>query len=113
MYQTLPRQDGSLEGLMKLDIPALVRKPTAENRNATQVRAFAARPNPGGRATSDTGLVLGVAVSMIAFLLIVMPAVAIVALVAWSFQPRRSTPAPGSQLDETLPGRISVAQVGA
>jgi hypothetical protein len=35
-------------------------------------------------------LVLGIAVSMIAFLLIVMPAVAIVALVAWSFQPRRA-----------------------
>jgi hypothetical protein len=35
-------------------------------------------------------LVLGVAVSVIAFLLIVMPAVAIVALVVWSFQPRRA-----------------------
>jgi hypothetical protein len=34
-------------------------------------------------------LVLGVAVSMIAFLLIVMPPVAIVALMAWFFQPRR------------------------
>jgi hypothetical protein len=35
-------------------------------------------------------LVLGIAVSMVAFLLIVMPAVAIVALVAWLFQPRRA-----------------------
>jgi len=35
-------------------------------------------------------LVLGIAVSMVAFLLIVMPAVAIVALVAWFFQPRRA-----------------------
>jgi hypothetical protein len=35
-------------------------------------------------------LVLGVAVSMIAFLLIVMPAVAIVALAAWSLQSRRA-----------------------
>jgi hypothetical protein len=35
-------------------------------------------------------LVLGVAVSMIAFLLIVIPAVAIVARVGWSFQPRRA-----------------------
>jgi hypothetical protein len=35
-------------------------------------------------------LVLGIAVSIIAFLLIVMPAVAIVALMAWSFQPRRA-----------------------
>jgi hypothetical protein len=35
-------------------------------------------------------LVLGIAVSMIAFLLIIMPAVVIVALVAWPFQPRRA-----------------------
>jgi hypothetical protein len=34
-------------------------------------------------------LVLGIAVSMVAFLLIVMPAVAIVVLMAWVFQPRR------------------------
>jgi hypothetical protein len=34
-------------------------------------------------------LVLGIAVSMVAFLLIVMPAVAIVVLMAWLFQPRR------------------------
>jgi hypothetical protein len=34
-------------------------------------------------------LVLGVAVSMIAFQLIVMPVVAIVALMSWFFQPRR------------------------
>jgi uncharacterized protein involved in cysteine biosynthesis len=33
-------------------------------------------------------LVLGIAVSMVAFLLIVMPAVSNVALVAWFFQPR-------------------------
>jgi hypothetical protein len=38
-----------------------------------------------------TFLVLGIAVSLVAFLLIVVPAVAIVALVAWSFQPRRGT----------------------
>ena len=35
-------------------------------------------------------LVLGIAVSIVAFLLIVMPAVVIVALVAWIFQPRRA-----------------------
>jgi hypothetical protein len=34
-------------------------------------------------------LVLGIAVSLVAFLLIVMPAVAIAALVAWFLQPRR------------------------
>jgi hypothetical protein len=34
-------------------------------------------------------LVLGIAVSVVAFLLIVMPAVAIVVLMAWFFQPRR------------------------
>jgi hypothetical protein len=34
-------------------------------------------------------LVVGIAVSMIAFLLIVMPAVAFVVLMAWFFQPRR------------------------
>jgi hypothetical protein len=34
-------------------------------------------------------LVLGIAVSMVAFLLIVMPAVAIVVMMAWFFQPRR------------------------
>jgi hypothetical protein len=34
-------------------------------------------------------LFFGIAVSMVAFLLIVMPAVAIVALMAWVFQPRR------------------------
>jgi hypothetical protein len=34
-------------------------------------------------------LVLGIAVSMAAFVLIVMPAVAIVAVVGWFFQPRR------------------------
>ena len=47
-------------------------------------------------------LVLGIAVSIVAFLLIVMPAVVIVALAVWSFQPRRalSTPASGSPLDE-------------
>jgi hypothetical protein len=33
-------------------------------------------------------LVLGIAVSMLAFLLIVAPAVAIVVLMAWFFQPR-------------------------
>jgi hypothetical protein len=33
-------------------------------------------------------LVLGIAVSIVAFLLIVTPAVVIVALVAWIFQPR-------------------------
>jgi hypothetical protein len=33
-------------------------------------------------------LVLGIAVSIAAFLLIVMPAVAIVVLMAWFFQPR-------------------------
>jgi hypothetical protein len=33
-------------------------------------------------------LVLGIAVSMVAFLLIIMPAVAIVVLMAWFFQPR-------------------------
>jgi hypothetical protein len=33
-------------------------------------------------------LVLGIAVSMVAFLLIVFPAVAIVVLMAWVFQPR-------------------------
>jgi hypothetical protein len=33
-------------------------------------------------------LVLGIAVSMVAFLLIVIPAVAIVLLMAWFFQPR-------------------------
>ena len=36
-----------------------------------------------------TFLVLGIAVSMVAFLLIVMPAVAIVVLMASFFQPRR------------------------
>jgi hypothetical protein len=46
-----------------------------------------------------TFLVLGIAVSMIAFLLIVMPAVAIVALVAWFFQPRSSRP-PLSESDQ-------------
>jgi hypothetical protein len=35
-------------------------------------------------------LVLGIAVSIVAFLLIIMPVVLIVALVAWSFQPRRA-----------------------
>jgi hypothetical protein len=35
-------------------------------------------------------LVLGIAVSMVAFLLIVMPAVAIVALMTLFFQPRRA-----------------------
>ena len=35
-------------------------------------------------------LVLGIAVSIVAFLLIVMPAVVIVAVVVWSFQPRRA-----------------------
>jgi hypothetical protein len=35
-------------------------------------------------------LVLGIAVSMVAFLLIVMPAIAIVALVAWFFQPQKA-----------------------
>jgi hypothetical protein len=34
-------------------------------------------------------LVLGIAVSMVGFLLIVMPAVAIVVMMAWFFQPRR------------------------
>jgi chromate transport protein ChrA len=34
-------------------------------------------------------LVLGIAVSVVAFLLIVMPAVAIVVLMAWFYQPRR------------------------
>ena len=33
-------------------------------------------------------LVLGIAVSMVAFLLIVIPAIAIVALVGWLLQPR-------------------------
>jgi hypothetical protein len=35
-------------------------------------------------------LVIGIAVSMVAFVLIIMPAVVIVALVAWFFQPRRA-----------------------
>jgi hypothetical protein len=35
-------------------------------------------------------VVLGIAVSMVAFLLIVMPAVAIVVLMVWFLQPRRS-----------------------
>jgi hypothetical protein len=35
-------------------------------------------------------LVMGIAVSIVAFLLIVMPAVVIIALVAWSFQSRRA-----------------------
>jgi len=34
-------------------------------------------------------LVLGIAVSMVAFLLIVMPAIAIVVLMVWFFQPQR------------------------
>jgi hypothetical protein len=34
-------------------------------------------------------LVPGIAVGMVAFLLIVMPAAAMVALLAWFFQPRR------------------------
>jgi hypothetical protein len=34
-------------------------------------------------------LVLGIAVSMVAFLLIIMPAVALVVRMAWVFQPRR------------------------
>jgi hypothetical protein len=34
-------------------------------------------------------LVLGIAVSVVAFLLIVMPAVAIVVLMTWAFGPRR------------------------
>ena len=34
-------------------------------------------------------LVLGIAVSMVAFLLIFIPAVAIMGLMAWVFQPRR------------------------
>jgi hypothetical protein len=37
-----------------------------------------------------TFLVLGIAVSMFAFLLLVMPALAIVALVVWFSQPRRA-----------------------
>jgi hypothetical protein len=35
-------------------------------------------------------LVLGIALSVVAFLLIVMPAVAVVALVAWFFQSQRA-----------------------
>jgi hypothetical protein len=35
-------------------------------------------------------LVLGIALSMVAFLLVVIPAVANVALVAWFFQPQRA-----------------------
>ncbi len=34
-------------------------------------------------------LILGITVSMVAFLLVLMPAVAIVALMLWFFQPRR------------------------
>jgi hypothetical protein len=34
-------------------------------------------------------LILGITVSMVAFVLILMPAVAIVALMLWFFQPRR------------------------
>jgi hypothetical protein len=39
-------------------------------------------------------LVFGIALSIVAFLVIVMPAVAIVALVGWFFQPRRSRSTP-------------------
>jgi chromate transport protein ChrA len=35
-------------------------------------------------------LVLGIAVSVVAFVLIILPAVVILALVAWIFQPRRA-----------------------
>jgi hypothetical protein len=34
-------------------------------------------------------LILGITVSMVAFVMILMPAVAIVALMLWFFQPRR------------------------
>jgi hypothetical protein len=39
-------------------------------------------------------LVFGIALSIVAFLVIVMPAVAIVAVVGWFFQPRRSRSTP-------------------
>jgi hypothetical protein len=65
-----------------------------QTSRANKARDGRAGPHLHGSCAQKPGalafLVLGIAVSMIAFLLIVMLAVAIAALVAWSFQPRRA-----------------------